>query len=73
MVLDEIVQRDQQAFVKGRYLGNSFLDLQAMATRALEEDDDYLAISLDIEKAFDSVKWQFVNDLLKANGSPWSS
>ena len=69
-ILDDIVQKEQQAFVKGRYLGNCFLDLQAMATRALEEDDDYLAISLDIEKAFDSVKWQFVNDLLKANGFP---
>ena len=71
-VLDRIIQSDQQAFVKGRFLGNNVLDLYAMAARALELDDDFLILSLDIEKAFDTVSWSFLYQMLRTWAFPES-
>ena len=72
LVLDRLISDDQQAFVKGRYLGNNILDLYSMASRALEEDQDFLVMSLDIEKAFDTVQWPFLYKLLHSWGFPSS-
>ena len=69
-VIQKMINKDQQAFVYGRYLGNSLLDLYAIAANAIDKDENILAISLDIEKAFDSVNWNFLNRLLRAYGFP---
>ena len=69
-VIDAVIERDQHAFIQGRYLGNSLLDLFSLASAALENDEENLIISLDIEKAFDSVNWTFLYKLLEAYGFP---
>ena len=69
-VIHNLINKDQQAFVYGRYLGNSLLDLYAIAVHAVDTDKNILAISLDIEKAFDSVNWDFLYRLLHAYGFP---
>ena len=71
-ILQEIIGLDQQAFIQGRYIGNSVLDFYTMAVAALDSDDDinYVALSLDIEKAFDSIKWDFLYAFMQCIGIP---
>ena len=71
-VLHEIVHSDQQAFIKNRYIGNTVLDSYTMAAAALNSDEDsnYIALSLDIEKAFDSVSWDFLYTFMQRIGIP---
>ena len=64
-VMDRLIANDQHAFVKGRYLGNSVLDIYSVAAEAISSDDDFVLLNLDIEKAFDSVNWCFLYKVLE--------
>ena len=72
LVIDDLVAKDQHTFIQGRYLGNGVMDLYSLAAHGLEVDDDFLAMSLDVEKAFDSISWSFLYKLLHAWGLPES-
>ena len=69
-MVDDLVEKDQHGFIKGRFIGNAVLDLYSIATEAINQDDDTLIMSLDIYKAFDSVAWPFLYDTLRSFGIP---
>ena len=69
-VLDKVLHPDQNLFIKGRYIGNAVLDFYAAASKALDDDEDFLLMNLDIEKAFDSVSWKFLYKTLTGFGIP---
>ena len=71
-ILPRIIHTDQAGFVQNRFLGSNVLDVQTLLhyfdQAALEHEVAFL--SLDIYKAFDSVNWQFLNNLLNSYGFP---
>ena len=65
LVLPQIIHTDQNGFIKNRFLGNNLLDVQTLIALAEEtQDDNSVLLSLDIEKAFDSVRWDYLKMVL---------
>lgn len=64
--INKLVNEDQHGFIKGRYIG--------IATRRIEDCIRYLEgsgekgliVSLDFQKAYDSVSWNFIYNTLQA-------
>ena len=63
---------EQTGFIKGRYVGTNLLTLISLLTLAEQNLDTHssLLVSFDIEKAFDSVDWKFMELILGRYGFP---
>ena len=66
--LPRLVGKHQSAFVKGRYLHDNFMLVQGTARRLHVLRDPTVLLKLDISKAFDSVEWPFLLEVLHAMG-----
>ncbi|XP_062108200.1 uncharacterized protein LOC133819058 [Humulus lupulus] len=67
LVLPAIIQPNQGAFIRGRSIAHNimiFQDLIKNYGRAVTSPR--CAIKIDLSKAYDTVDWQFLEDLLKA-------
>ena len=69
-VLPELVHPDQKGFVKGRFSGENVVDVYSMIQMAKDNEEEYTLLMLDIEKAFDSVSWSFLQEVLWAYNFP---
>ena len=69
-VLPDLIHTDQKGFVKGRYSGENVLDIYAMISAAADNKEQYVFLLLDIEKAFDSVSWSYLEEVLIAYNFP---
>ena len=67
-VLPSIIQYDQTAYVKWRYIGESVRLIDDLLKFAEEENLDGILFAADIEKAFDSVDHNFIFPSLKKFG-----
>lgn len=65
--LPKLVTINQSAFVKGRSILDNFLMVQQLA-RTLHHKEPHVLLKLDISKAFDSVSWAFLLELLQHLG-----
>lgn len=66
--LDNIIQRNQSAFIKGRSILDNFKYVQCSAKLLKKPKFPKVLLKLDISKAFDTVAWPFLLELLQAWG-----
>ena len=62
--LDSLVSTNQSAFVRGRCIHDNFLLVQQMARFLHNRREPRRLLKLDITKAFDSVSWPFLLEVL---------
>jgi hypothetical protein len=69
-IMNELVSNSQSAFIKRRSIHDNFLYVKNLATRLHRNKTPTLLFKLDIRKAFDSVRWEYIIDLLQKRGFP---
>jgi retron-type reverse transcriptase len=68
--MDNIVSRSQSAFIKTRTIHDNFMYVRNTARRLHRSKTPSLLIKLDIAKAFDTVRWEYILELLQRLGFP---
>lgn len=67
-VLGEIIHPDQTGFLPGRYIGENLRTIQDVIDFTGSSSDSPLLMAFDFQKAFDSVRWEFVYRSLREFG-----
>ncbi|XP_062103545.1 uncharacterized protein LOC133814624 [Humulus lupulus] len=71
VVLLDLVQPNQGAFVKGRSIAHNIMIFQDLIKNyGRTSTSSRCAIKIDLSKAYDTVDWEFLEDLLKALNFP---
>ena len=66
--LDHMVSPNQSAFIKGRFIQDNFMLVQQTARYLHQQKQARVLLKLDITKAFDSVSWPFLLEVLRKLG-----
>ena len=66
--LQQIVSPYQSAFIKGRFIQDNFMLVQQTARFLHQQKQPRILLKLDISKAFDSVSWPFLLEILQQLG-----
>jgi hypothetical protein len=62
--LSQMVSPNQSAFIKGRFIQDNFMLVQQIARFLHQQKQPHILLKLDISKAFDSVAWPFLLEVL---------
>ena len=65
VALPALIHRDQRGFVKDRYIGDNVFELYSLISQAELDDEEGILLQLDIEKAFDSVSWYYLEQVME--------
>ena len=57
--LIKIINKSHSGFIKGRYIGDNIRSLLEVIDLAEEENLSCIVLSIDFEKAFDTISWKF--------------
>jgi hypothetical protein len=66
--LNEMVSPIQSAFINGRFIQDNFMLVQQTARFLQQQKQPQLLLKPDISKAFDSVSWSFLLEVLQHMG-----
>jgi hypothetical protein len=68
--MDSRVSNAQRDFIKKRSIHDNFLYVKNLPTRLHKSKTSALLFKLNIRKAFDNVRWDYIVDLLQKRGFP---
>ena len=68
--MNNLISNAQSAFIKKRSIHDNFMYVRNLARRLHKNKTPSLLFKLDIRKAFDSVRWEYVLDILQRCGFP---
>ena len=73
--MNALTSQCQSAFIKGRSIHDNFMFVRNFTRRLHRNRSPALLLKLDISKAFDSVRWDYLLTLLQKRGFPlrWTS
>jgi hypothetical protein len=66
--MHELISPNQNAFIRGRSIHDNFKYIQRAAVLIRKRKISKLLLKLDIAKAFDTVAWSFLLDVMHAMG-----
>ena len=66
--MHDIVETNQSAFIKGRHLHENFLLVRQVARKLHARRAPTVFLKLDISRAFDSLSWPFLFEVMEAKG-----
>jgi hypothetical protein len=66
--LNEMLSPIQSAFIKGRFIQDNFVLVQQTAKFLQQQNQPRILLKLDISKAFDSVSWPFLLEVMRHMG-----
>jgi hypothetical protein len=66
--LDSMVSSNQSAFIKGRFIQDNFMMVQQTTKFLHAQKQSRIMLKLDIMKAFDSMSWTFLMEVLERLG-----
>ena len=74
-VMDKVISKSQNAFIEGRHILDAVLIANEIVDSSLRRKKCGLVCKLDIEKAYDSISWEFLHQVLgkMGFGSWWLS
>ena len=67
-VLPKLINEDQTGFIPGRYIGDNIRTIYDIIAYLEDNQLPGLLVSIDFQKAFDTVNWLFMNNVLNAFG-----
>ena len=67
-VMGEVISDSQQAFVQGRQILDAVLIANKTLDSRLKDNKSGFLLKMDIEKAFDHVKWDFLMEVMSKMG-----
>ncbi len=68
-VLGDLISRDQKGFLEGRtYIGENAKLVYVVRSYLKEQDKNGMLLLLDFEKAFDTLSWKYIMQVLQSFG-----
>ena len=60
-VLDKLISGEQKGFISGRFIGENVRTIYDIWFETKRQEISGLILSIDFEKAFDTVSWNFIH------------